>query len=248
MQLLSHAEAALKRNWRVVFAYIVATVLLVTVYSFVMSWLELAVPKDTNPKPFWYVLTTLSADLIKVVLITIFQSIAFTLIGSEMDRPLWKCDGWRDGLTRFFTLWFIINLLYVTSDRLPGSLPEAYQVDTVMTVLLFQLGLTVFAVPFGACIMHGGGLHWKDVPQMLAPFFRLFPMSLVAMSLGFMQFFVFAIVIITFSRESLESPWLWAVVNIPLILLECLAFAVMWLACIQYRDVAPEEDNDDFDF
>src|SRR5690606_38132528 len=147
------------------------------------------------PKPFWYVMFSLSADLIKVILVSIFQTITFVAIGREMDRPLWKCDGWREGLARFFTLWFIVNLLFVTSDRLPGAVPEAFVNDIAVTMMFFQIALTVFTVPLGACIMFGGGLHWKDVPEMLAPVFKLFPMAFYAIALGFLQFVIFAITV-----------------------------------------------------
>ncbi len=83
---------------------------------------------------------------------------------------------------------------------------------------------------------------------MLLPFFRLPQLSLVAVALGLLQFSVFATAIFAAGDSLRESPWYWAVVNIPLVLLECLAFSVMWLTCIHYREVAADFEDDDFDF
>ena len=54
MQLLSQAEAALLRNWRVVCLYVVTTVVVVTIYSLILDGMEAVVPEETRPKPFWY--------------------------------------------------------------------------------------------------------------------------------------------------------------------------------------------------
>ncbi len=247
MQLLAHARDALVRNWRIVLLYLVASLVVLTGYSLAFEAMIKAVPVDMTPKPLWYVITALGLDLGQVALIAGFQAVAFTLIGREMDCPLWKFKGWQDGLKNFFTLWFIFNLLYVTSAKLVMSAPESMKDDIDVLMFFFRFGLTIVGIPLGACIMHGGGLRWKEIPGMLAPFFRLFPMAFVSVSLGFLQFFIVATTILTVSKEMLKSPWLWSAVNVPITILECLAFAVMWLVCIHHRDIADEFEDDGFD-
>jgi hypothetical protein len=247
VQLLAHARDALVRNWRIVLLYLVASLVVLTGYSFAFEAMIKAVPVDMTPKPLWYVVSSLSLDLLFVVLIAAFQAVSFALIGEEMDRPLWKCAGWQDGLKRFFTLWFIVNLLYITSARLPMSAPESIHLEVYVLMALFRFGLTVLGVPLGACIVYGGGLRWEDVPGMLAPFFRLFPMAFVALSLGFLQWLIIDVASGLLQADQ-SSVWLLSVVNVPLIILECLAFAVMWLVCMHHRDIADEFEDDDFDF
>ncbi len=248
MQLLSQAEAALLRNWRVVCLYIVTTVVVVTVYGLAMDAMTEAVPEETRPKPFWYIYASIGLDLGQVGIIAALQAIALAYIGREMDQPLWKCAHWQDALKRFFSYWFIVNLIYVTSSKLSLSVPDAIAADFGVLMFFFRFMLTLVAVPLGACIMHGGGLHWKEIPGLLAPFFRLFDKTLLAIALGFLQYVILLSILAFVPEQVLKSVWLWSFVNAPLALLECLAFAVMWLVCMQYREVASEFEDDDFDF
>ena len=250
VQLLTEAEQALMRNWRTVLVYLLVSIAVITVNNVVMLALNDALPESDAAKPLWYVLSSLGMDLALVTIISSLQAIAFATIGEEMDRPLWKYDGWQDGLKRFFTFWFILNLLFVTSSSLVASVPESMQMDVLAVVGLFRYGLIILGVPVGACIMHGGGLHWKELSGMLAPFVHLFQMTFVALALGFAQCIVIEVALMSASKELLTTPWFWSFVNIPLVLLECLAFATMWLVCIHYRKIEPEleKDDDDYDF
>lgn len=248
MQLLSQAEAALHRNWRVVCLYVVTTVVVVTAYGLVLDAMEVIVPEDTRPKPYWFIYASIGLDLAQVGLIAALQAIAFAYVGREMDQPLWKCVGWQDALKRFFSFWFIINLVYVTSAKLSMSVPATMAEDVGLLMFFFRFLLTLVAVPLGACIMFGGGLHWKEIPGLLAPLFRLFDRALTAIALGFLQYVIILCVLAFVPSETLKSVWLWSFVNAPLALLECLTFAVMWIVCIQYRDIAADFEDDDFDF
>ena len=250
VQLLSEAEQALMRNWRTVLVYLSVSIAVITANNVVMLALNDALPESATAKPLWYVLSSLGMDLALVTIISSLQAIAFSVIGEEMDRPLWKCNGWQDSLKRFFTFWFILNLLFVTSSSLVASVPESMQMDVLAVVGLFRYGLIIFGVPVGVCIMHGGGLHWHNLPAMLAPFVHLFQMTFVALSLGFAQCIVIEVALLSASEALLKTPWYWSFVNIPLVLLECPAFATMWLVCIHYRTIEPEldQDDDDYDF
>ena len=111
----------------------------------------------------------------------------------------------------------------------------------------FRFALTVLGVPIGACIVYGGALRWGEIPAMLAPLFRLFPMAFIALTLGFLQAFIIDVAS-GMLQGAQHAVWVWSVVNIPLILLECLSFAVMWLVCMHYRDIADEYGDDGVDF
>lgn len=248
MQLLAQAEAALVRNWRAILIYVASSVLVVTAYSHLVTYLDTIVSPETNPKPFWFVSVGLVGDVIQIVIIATIQAVAFAWIGQEMDRPLWKSAGWTDSVKRFFSFWLILNLLYVTSAKFTVALPESIRDDVELLTFFFRFGLTLFGIPIGACVMHGGGLHWKELPGMLSPMFQLFPMAAVAIGLGFLQFALILVTIIVVPEPMLKSPWLWSAVNVPIVFLECMSFAVMWLVCMHYRDIASESGGDDFDF
>ena len=248
MQLLSQAEAALVRNGRAVLLYILTTVAVVTVYGLALDAMTAIVPEETRPKPFWYIYASIGLDLAQVGAIAALQAIAFAAIGREIDQPLWKCAGWQDALKRFFSYWFIVNLIYVTSSKLVLSVPDAIADDFGVLMFFFRFMLTLVAIPLGACIMHGGGLHWKEIPGLLMPFFRLFDKAILAVSLGFLQYVILLSILAFVPQEVLKSVWLWSFVNGPLALLECLTFAVMWIVCMQYREVASDYEDDDFDF
>lgn len=248
MQLLSQAEAALLRNWRVVCLYVVTTVVVVTIYSLILDGMEAVVPEETRPKPFWYIYASIGLDLAQVGAIAALQAMALAAIGREIDQPLWKCAGWQDALKRFFSFWFIVNLIYVTSSKLSMSVPDALADDVGLLMFFFRFMLTLVAVPLGACIMHGGGLQWKEIPGLLAPFFRLFDRALIAIALGILQYAIILSILAFVPQETLKTVWLWSFVNIPLALLECLAFAVMWIVCMEYREIASDFEDDDFDF
>lgn len=243
MQLLVQAEAALLRNWRIVLVYLILSIITMTCCRAIFEQLKLIVPEETTPKPFWFVLANLGLDLTLVGAIAALQSVAFAAIGADMDRPQWKWGEWQESLKRFFSVWFILNLLFITSNGIPSAVPASIQIEVLAIVFLFQVGMIVLGVPFCTCIVYGGGLVWREVPAMLLPFFRLFHLALIAVALGFLQ----CVVIGFTARAGRDSLTLWALTNVPLILVECLAFAVMWLVCMNHRDIADQYEEDDFD-
>jgi len=249
VHLIAQADAALSRNWRTVLWYTLASLIAITLHGLVLKDVGASLPEGDGPKPLWAVLVTLGVDLMLVAIIAALQSVAFGLIGGEMDRPLWKFGTPQESLRRFYSYWFILSLLSITAARLPVAFSGDAQLNTAIIMEMLHFQLIIFGVPFGACIMHGGGLRWREIPALLAPCHRLFLQAIVAFGLGALQCIVILLAASSASKELWENAWYRAAVSLPLILLELLAFTVMWLVCIQYRDVAPEvEDDDDFDF
>jgi hypothetical protein len=72
---------------------------------------------------------------------------------------------------------------------------------------------------------------------------------MLVVGLGFLQLVLFEWLAFSVPESMRNLPWIIAAINIPLIYLECLAVAIMWISCAEYRIVAAEQtDDDDFDF
>jgi len=247
MEAIAEAEKALVRNWRLVAMYMAATVLVVMLSVTLDGQLDKIVPEETSPKPAWYVLATLFIDIAFVGLVAAIQAVGFAALGAEIDRPLWKSEGHVDALRRFTGLWFIISLLYVAIVRMQGSFFDQGMESAAATLFLPRILWTCAYMPVGVCIMFGGKLVWEEIPDRLSPVFQLYPRAAVAFGLGFLQFLVWDIILASIPEAYHKSALVLGMANIPILLLECLAFAVMWYTCMEYRDTAHERD-DDFDF
>lgn len=247
MNLIAEAERALVRNGRVVLAYVLASIVIITVYLACESWLHAIIPRDSTPKPRWYILASLSLDLGQAVGIAALQAIAFARIGSEMDRPLWKHGGAADAMRNFFSLWLIIALIFFAISQLQWSFYQQGLQDAVIALELPRLFWLCISVPVGVCIMYGGALKWEEVPERLSPLLHLFPRAMIAFLLGFTQYFLYELAVQLLSPPMRELIPVRVAIQVPIIFLECLIFAVTWLICMEYRDTA-EEREDDFDF
>lgn len=247
MEIIAEAEKALVRNWRLVAFYLACSVVLVMAYVSVDNVLSQVVPDEMVPKPVWYVVVTLLMDLAMAGIIAALQAVVFAAMGAEIDRPLWKSGGHRDALIRFAALWFIISLIYLAMVRLQGSLYDQGLESSSAMLLLPRILWSSAYIPIGVCIMHGGKLVWEEIPDRLAPIIHHFPRAAVAFGLGFLQFLVWDIIIASIPEAYHKSALVLGMANIPLLLLECLGFAVMWHACMANRDT-PVDRDDDFDF
>jgi len=247
MTAISDAERALARNWPMVAFYILTTIACVAAADLLGEALKAYVPEDLTPKPFWYVAVTLVKDLVLAALIAALQSVVFAALGEEIDRPLWKNDGYRDALRRFFGTWFIIALIHMAFIRIEVSLSQLGLPEAVLPVVVPHMLWMGIYVPIGACIMYGGRLVWNEVPDRLSPILYVTQKSLVAIGLGCLQFVIWIFMLPYIPKAPMEAIAFFAVLNFPLLLLECLGFAIMWHACMEYRDTAPERD-DDLDF
>jgi hypothetical protein len=248
METIAEAEKALARNWRAAAFYMAGSVLVVMIYVYCDTALDALVPEDLRPKPVWYVAVTLLMDVALTGIIAGLQSVVFASMGAEIDRPLWKNSGHTDALRRFLPLWFIISLIYLAMVRMQGSLYDQGLESASATLLLPRILWSCAYIPIGVCIMHGGKLVWEEIPDRLAPIIHHAPQAAVAFGLGFLQFLVWDVIIATIPEAYHKSALVLGLANAPLILLECLAFVVMWHVCMAYRDTAPERGDDDFDF
>lgn len=259
MSLIIDAERALFRNWRTVLLYIALCAVIVGLYRVAINELNQILAggavltqqqlDDIKPKPSWYLSGNLAADIALACLISVLQACSYARLGSDIDKPLWKCKSDQEAIARYAVIWVMLNLLYFALLQIKDTLGirgfESY--SGVMD--LFALIWNLLYVQIGVCLMHHGGLKDLKWSEALMPMFHFLPRTLLVAGLGFLQLVLFQSLVLGIPEAMREVPWVIALVNVPLIYLECLSVAIMWIACAEYRQIAAEQSNeDDFDF
>lgn len=249
MSLIREAERSLVRNWRSILLYIIVCMIVIGIYRAATNELEHLVPESVQPKPTWYVTANLVADISLATLIALLQTCAYARLGRAIDHPLWKCrDDW-EALRRFAEIWIILNLLYFALLQVQTSLETQGQSGLADSVGLLALLWNLVYVPLGVCVMHHGGLKGMKLSEALMPMLHFLPRTLLVVGLGFLQLVLYQVLVLSFPVPMQKLPWVIALVNFPLVYLECLGVAIMWISCAEYRAVAAEhQDDDDFDF
>jgi len=241
LDLLRDAFQSLRRNRISVLAYFLGSAAIVTVYRGVLQTLRNHSVMD--PPPPWLAIVTIGADVLLAAAVSALQAVLFAQIGKEIDRPLWKCNGSRDALQRFFMPWFIINLLMLMLIKLQFQAVQAANNEIALLVEFFQLALFLLFIPLGACVMYAGRLNWRELPENLLPVARVYPPMLFVFLLGAAQYIYHRAVFLLLPAPLLESLLVSAFLDVPPLLADCLTFAAMWRVCMLYRDMAPEDTD-----
>lgn len=247
MNLIAEAEKSLARNWRPVAAFVVGVVVAVSIYRFGYDLLDARVPEEVTPKPGWYVLSTLALEIALAAAVAAMQAVAFAIIGAEIDRPMWKYQGPRDAVERFFSTWFIVSLIHFAIIRMQVSFYDQGLIAAVAAMDLPRIFWQCISLPFAACIMYGGRLVWREIPERLAPLSHFLGRAMITFLLGFLSLVLADVIFASMSEEFRKTLTAHALVNLILVPLDCLIFAAAWLICIDYRNSAPER-GDDLDF
>lgn len=249
MSLIADAERALLRNWRSVLLYIVLCALVVGLYRAAINHMDQIVPAAMQPKPPWYVAANLAADILLACVVSLFQACVYARLGSDIDKPLWKCRDDREAIVRFAKIWVMFNLLNFALMQLQNTMAGRDMLAASVLIGMLALVWNLFYVPVGVCLMHRGGLKDLDLGEALIPMLHFLPRTLLVAGLGFLQLVLFELLVLSVPVPMQKLPWVIASINVPLIYLECLGVAIMWITCAEYRSVAAERhDDDDFDF
>ncbi len=211
---------------------------------------------DDDPSPS--VAATLLAMLLDVLMATagaIAACLAFSRMGRELDKPLWKVEGDLEALRRFFLPWFILGLGVTTVYRVLMT-AAAQTEDPFMALfgLMTYVFLAAFVIPIGACIMFLGQFSWSTMGESLAPLSRQFVYVVGFLLFGFLVYMMLFMLAIGFPhRPGLDAPEAWLATGVFLLLdllgalSECVVFAGIWLICRMDRDTV-QDSSDDFDF
>lgn len=245
LDLLAQSWNSLRKNPLPVLLYILITLLVSLAYRLSELPIEANFPKDSPPA--WIPLFILARDVLLTAFLSALQATVFAVLGKEIDRPLWKCAGWRDALRRFFITWFILNLLAIMIIRLQIRAHTAGVPDVVLSLEFFLLLVYLLGLPVGACVMYWGRLNWSELPEALTPIIRVMPLTLLVLLLGGFQWLFHLTLPDIQSDNKIVQALLLTALDFPLPFLDCLAFAAMWRICMLYRDAAFDSSNDSFD-
>lgn len=230
-------------------AYIGAHILL----TIAVRALEHALGANVDPAlaPSWYPAYNLGRQFVCAAIIAAVQAVLFARLGKAIDRPLWKCTGDAEALRRFFTLWFVINLIGVTMEQCAINAQNSGDEALQGLVALLYIPAYLLLPLLAACIMYFGKLDWANLLEALAPFGR--QLRLAAGALLVMLFCLVANDAGAIAlRNILGDDGLDRAVVLPALVialpaaLECLAFTVMWRVCMADRDSHYYEDPYDF--
>jgi hypothetical protein len=195
-----------------------------------------------NPFQSWYTLgVRIALDLLLIVVASAAQSIAFSRMGKEIDKPLWKIGGDLEALKRYFGLWFVLNFMAISFNEAANYFLLADRQDIGgMFFLLFCLVNTVY-IPIGACIMFHGRFDRGQLAEHLKPLFRQ-----VAMAFAIFMFSAgIVILFIVLVAQTQAQPWMLPIINVVIAYFDCVVFAATWLLCMHDR-MHPEEVELDF--
>jgi len=193
-------------------------------------------------------------DVMMAALGALAATLAFSRMGRELDKPLWKVEGDGEALRRFFLPWFMLWLATITINRwLISAAAQSEDPGLAILVLLVYFGLAMLVVPVGACIMFTREFSWHLLGESLAPLGRQFAYAFGFFLFGFAVYLFLMTTAISYphqpnlaSREGLIATALYAVLDILGGYSDCVIFAGIWLVCRLDRDTVREDD--DFDF
>lgn len=241
-KLLKESLEALRRNRPAVLAYMAAVGLMSAMFRLAGVFMAGYAAEDAGPA--WIYPITILMDLALAALFAALQAVVFSMIGREMDRPLWKCPAPEAALRRFFLTWFIINLAILAVMRMQLRAAVGEMPDLVILLEFVLIFAHCFAVPVGACVMFYGALEWREMGSILTPIARRFLLVCAVLFVVFGQYAVSRAAMLEAPPASLLIVPAHALLDAFLAVLDCFAFAAMWLICQIHRNEAPDTDDD----
>jgi len=111
--ILGAAFQALQRNRGPLLFFIgVATI----VYSLQLVFYTLVIePRSEETLERSIQFYSITVDIAGVAVIALAQTIAFSRIGRDVDRPMWRIAGDGEALKRFYGLWLLLGLASISA-------------------------------------------------------------------------------------------------------------------------------------
>lgn len=250
MELLNHGWDTLKRMPRPVAVYIGWLIVITISYRVFSTVLEDQL-KEANPALFG--LLRLGGTIALAAAAALVTAIYFAELGKGTDRPLWKCAGATDAARRFFLIWFLCNLVLLTTEQFLMAAAERSDDQASAILVPIYLFFSVSYLPVGACVMFYGKLHWPELGEALQPILRELSNVILVSFILFISIllqitipFFFSLVLDPETPLALANLLLPALLILPVGVLECLAFVIMFQICMVHRST--DYDSDDFDF
>ncbi len=237
--LLSESLADVRRHAVPVCCYAAASLAVAAVYRGVVY-----LPDGLA----WEPLARLAFALYLACASSLVQAVCFAALGAAIARPMWKWRGPRDGLVRFFMPWLIINLFLVMLADIHRHFFLLEQEDLASLLELALMVVHVAALPLGTAIMYWGALSWPDLPATLAPLTRFFRLTLQSLGVGLFQYVLLGVRASFLEPDRVWTLALYAVTDIPILMLDVIIFAQVWRICMLNSTTPPNADDSPFDF
>ena len=237
--LLRLAVRGVQQSVSAVFIYWAVTLPVATLIAASLWWWRSDAPVDvidSNTLLFAFI-----TNIVKVSASAVAASLAFSNIGREIDKPIWKGPRGIDAIRRFGPIWFVlymipllVHLLFLVIAMWSGETGYAAQ------GMLFFLILAGFIIPVGACFVFTGGFVRSEIAELLKPLGRNLSATLLLI-----LFSIFAFGFLSFlqtPKGPLSIPFYVAITAIDGYV-ECLIFAAFWELCRFDRDHPASEDD-----
>jgi len=235
------AFQALQQNWAPVLVYMAVSFLLSASRLGVDTYVFPDVTRqdaDTLTRTYM-----LGIDVAVMAIIALAQTIAFSRIGREIDRPMWRVSNDRLAISLFYKLWLLLAMMQLTTEQILVIVVQGTQ-DAAAQLMLYLMWMLFISLltPLGACIMFYGRVGRHEAGQAFSTMVRHLPTTLMIAMIGVL----FGMILIDLQPSLPEAA-------LPALALaggyvDCFLFAAMWLVCIHHRDDFEDEEDDDFNF
>ena len=240
MAILRAAFQALQRNYGPLLFYIGVAF---AIYSVRLSLDALVIaPKSEEIAENILRLYSIAIDIAAVAVVAMAQTIAFSRIGREVDKPMWRVVDDVEAVRLFYKLWLLLGLINIAGPRFMDAVVRTEDVAVLLTLRIMWLTGAVMLILFGSAVMFYGRVGREEVGEAFSTIGRQFPKILLIVIVGIF----FGLFLIELQPEL--PLWAWPALAIADAYIDCLFFASMWLVCIYHRDEYDHPDDEDFDF
>jgi len=178
----------------------------------------------------------------RAVVAAALDTLFFSRLGREIDRPMWRVSNDADAFRLFFGMWLLLRLLMVTFNEVIGVLGrETSEEATLLILAVVALYVVLFLKAIGAAIMFQGRAGSPEVSEAFSVIGHHFGPVFQVTLFSLLIFLVAELV--RFGIPEAEIPLRSAIgagVN-------CIILTSIWLVCMYHRDHW-EPPEDDFDF
>jgi hypothetical protein len=246
LTIIRDAIDAVQHNLRAFFIYL-AFILPVGLANLLWDLLEFKelltgmAPATTN-------LCAVGIQLAGAAVASLGCSVAFSMMGRDIDHPMWRISGSGEAIRRYFGLWFLLVLVDVVLVQALQLAHDLWPMGGAAGIVsLMRMAINAAIIPVGASIMFLGRPHFGNLGEAIAPLFRQFPKSLVLMALGVFILSLFHVVlgVLLLTEPAPSIPMIMAagaVLSVIGAYFDCVVFAGAWIICMIDRDTTEEQD------
>jgi hypothetical protein len=248
VEFLRLAGRALLDNYRPVLLYMAIAAAVKTGEQLFQEFAMAPIADETSDSMLGLYL--IGSRIVLVALIAVADTIVFSRIGREVDKPYWRVADDREAFVRFYRLWLLLGL----ANLVYGQIIERAVGGNEERAGAFFLGVSyliwiVLLHALGAAIMFLGGVARDEVSEAFAILGRHAPRVMGLCLFGIMAGILLAGTHTWMMTAEMPLPFeLTAGALLAAIdgYVSCLLFVYIWLVCRYDRDHF-ERDREDFD-